>query len=98
MRKCYGAIIAIPTANVSRIDNGLKNADDLLRGIFSHMGNMGLHTVSQADNGISGRVKRTVWTARRHIAILAGKVVNMTEGCAQNVHVPGLIYCGPPCF
>jgi hypothetical protein len=39
---CYGAIIAIPTANVSRIDNGLKNADDLLRGIFSHMGNVGL--------------------------------------------------------
>ena len=23
------------------MDNGLKNADDLLRGIFSHMGNMG---------------------------------------------------------
>ena len=24
------------------MDNGLKNADDLLRGIFSHMGNVGL--------------------------------------------------------
>ena len=23
------------------MDNGLKNADDLLRGIFSHMGNVG---------------------------------------------------------
>ena len=29
-------------ANVSQMDNGLKNADDLLRGIFSHMGNVGL--------------------------------------------------------
>ena len=38
----YGVIIAIPTANVSQMDNGLKNADDLLRGIFSHMGNVGL--------------------------------------------------------
>ena len=31
------------TANVSQMDNGLKNADDLLRGIFSHMGNVGLY-------------------------------------------------------
>ena len=43
---CYGAIIAIPTTNVSRIDNGLKNADDLLRGIFSHMGNVGLRVTA----------------------------------------------------
>ena len=27
--------------SLSQMDNGLKNADDLLRGIFSHMGNVG---------------------------------------------------------
>ena len=41
-RQFWGmSVIAIPTANVSQMDNGLKNADDLLRGIFSHMGNVG---------------------------------------------------------
>ena len=40
-------IIAIPTANVSQMDNGLKNADDLLRGIFSHMGNVGEDTLDR---------------------------------------------------
>ena len=34
------------------MDNGLKNADDFLRGIFSHMGNVGLeHVSSQGSPG-----------------------------------------------
>ena len=35
------------------MDNGLKNADDLLRGIFSHMGNVGfdLYQVLSAEDG-----------------------------------------------
>ena len=31
------------------MDNGLKNADDLLRGIFSHMGNVGLWVTSVVE-------------------------------------------------
>ena len=34
-------------ANVSQMDNGLKNADDLLRGIFSHMGNVGWNALAR---------------------------------------------------
>ena len=33
------------------MDNGLKNADDLLRGIFSHMGNVGSNDIIRQHGG-----------------------------------------------
>ena len=36
------------------MDNGLKNADDLLRGIFSHMGNVGENVWSLLKRSIIG--------------------------------------------
>ena len=41
------------------MDNGLKNADDLLRGIFSHMGNVGL-TVSDWERVTAREVPERV--------------------------------------
>ena len=47
------------------MDNGLKNADDLLRGIFSHMGNVGYR-------GLPPTLQQLTLDSERTLASLAG--------------------------
>ena len=72
------------------MDNGLKNADDLRRGIFSHMGNVGLVlTGTYTELGIVSGNSVLVW-ADTHSTITGSKGIrdrsrntDGSDGCSK---------------